>query len=97
MKRFLVEGFAVEENVANRIWRARQMLHGAHAFESSFMAELAELSQQLRSVVVAALKQRLGIAAEQPPFAARTGLSISPFMGLGGTRKVTTKDLEPLS
>jgi hypothetical protein len=58
MKRYLVEGFGVDETVANGIWRARQMLHGAHAFESSFMAELAELSQQLRSVIVAALKQR---------------------------------------
>lgn len=97
MKRYLVEGFGVDENVANGIWRARQMLHGAHAFESSFMAELAQLSQELRSVVVAALKQRLGMAAEQPPFAARTGLSISPFMGLGGTCEVTAKDLDPLS
>lgn len=97
IKRYLVEGFGVDETVANGIWRARQMLHGAHAFESSFMAELPELSQQLRSVVVAALKQRLGIAGEQPPFAARTGLAISPFMGIGGTCEVTARDLDPLS
>jgi hypothetical protein len=34
MKRWLTEGFGVAEDTARRIWKARQVLHGAHAFDS---------------------------------------------------------------
>jgi hypothetical protein len=97
IRRFFTEGFGVDENIAKRLWRARQMLHGAYDFDSKVMNELAELSQHLRAVVVAALKPRIGIPDPEPPFAASTGLSISPFMGVGGTRKVTQSDLTPLA
>jgi hypothetical protein len=96
IKRFFTEGFGVDENIAKRLWRARQMLHGAYDFDSKVMSELAGLSQHLRAVVVAALKPRIGIPDHEPPFAASTGLSIAPFMGVGGTRKVTQRDLTPL-
>ena len=72
------------------------MLHGAYDFDSKIMSELPELSQQLRAVVVAALKPRLGMPGPEPPFAAPVGLSILPFAGLGGTREVTQSDLSPL-
>lgn len=55
IRRFLVEGFGVDEGVAKRIWTARQILHGAHAFDSRVMTSLPELSQRLRAVLVAAL------------------------------------------
>ena len=87
---------ALDENIAKRLWVARQMLHGAYGFDSKVMNKLAELSQHLRAVIIAALKPRIGIPDHEPPFAAPTGLSISPFMGVGGTRKVTQGDLTPL-
>lgn len=96
MKRYLTEGFGLDEAAATGIWRARQMLHGAHSFDSKIMESLAESSQQLRYVVMSHLKQRLGMSAEDPPFAAPAGLSISPFVGVGGTREVTEVDLNPL-
>ncbi len=96
MKRFLTDGFGVGPDLASRLWVARQMLHGAHDFDSTIMNELPDLSQRLRAVVVEALKPRLGISDEDPPFAAATGLSISPFAGVGGTREVTDRDLAPL-
>ncbi len=95
-KRFLTEGFGVDADIARRLWAARQMLHGAHDFDSAVMAELAELSQHLRAVVVAALKPRLGIPDDEPPFALPTGLSVLPFAGVGGTRVITNRDLRPL-
>jgi len=95
MIRWFTEGFGVEEGIAKRVWKARQMLHGAVAFESTVMEELPELTQWLRAVVVAELKRRLGIPMDEPPFAAGTGLSISPFMGVSGTAKITARDIEP--
>jgi len=96
MRRWLTEGFAIDEDVAKRIWSARQMLHGAFAFDSAVMDELPELAQWLRAVVVTEIKRRLGVAEEEPPFAAPMGLSVSPYMGLGGTAKVSERDLSPL-
>lgn len=96
MRRFLTEGFDVDEDTAKRLWVARQMLHGAHDFDSRVMVELPELSQHLRAVVVAALKPRLGLPDQGPPFAGPRGLSISPFAGVGGTREITQSDLTPL-
>lgn len=96
-KRFLTEGFGVDADIARRLWAARQMLHGAHDFDSQVMAELAELSQHLRAVVIAALKPRLGIPHDEPPFALPTGLSVVPFAGVGGTCEITERDLAPLA
>lgn len=96
MKRWLTEGFGISEQVAQRIWKARQMLHGALAFDSTGMDELPELAQWLRAVVVTELKRRLCVAEDQPPHAAPTGLSISPHMGLSGRASVSERDLNPL-
>lgn len=96
MKRWLTDGFGVDEDVANRVWKARQMLHGAFAFDSTAMDELPELTQWLRSVVVTELKRRLRISEDEPPFAAPTGVSISPYMGVSGRAKVSQRDLNPL-
>jgi hypothetical protein len=96
MKRWLTEGFSVDEEVAKRLWKARQVLHGAHAFDSTIMDDLPELSQWLRAVVVAEVKRRLGVPDDEPPFAAPKGLTVSPSMGLEGTAKVSESDLNPL-
>jgi hypothetical protein len=96
-KRFLAEGYGMDPSAADRVWTARQMLHGAHAFDSSVMTELPDLSQRLRAVLVAALKERLGIAADALPAASPTGTTLIPIVGLGGERPVTQADLDPLS
>jgi hypothetical protein len=96
MKRWLTEGFEVDGDVARRIWKARQMLHGAVAFDSGIMDELPELAQWLRAVVVAEAKRRLGVPDWDPPFAAPTGLTISPHMGVSGQTTVSERDLRPL-
>lgn len=82
---------------AREIWTARQILHGAHAFDSGVVSKLPHLIQQLRSVVVAVLKERLGIPADQPPFAAREGLTLARGFALAGTTAVTLADIDPLS
>jgi hypothetical protein len=96
MKRWLTEGFGVDEEVAERIWKARQMLHGAFAFDSTRMDELPELTQWLRAVVVTELKRRLRLSEEEPPFAAPTGLSLSPHAGVSGSARLSERDLNPL-
>lgn len=96
MQRWLTEGFGVDEDLAKRMWKARQMLHGAFAFDSAVMDELPELAQWLRAVVVKEVKRRLRVPDDEPPFAAPTGLSTSPFMGVGGSAKVRERDLNPM-
>jgi hypothetical protein len=96
-KRFLTDGYAMDASAADRVWTARQMLHGAHAFDSAVMRELPDLSQRLRAVLVAALKERLGMAADALPIASPAGATLIPIIGLGGERPVTQADLDPLS
>jgi hypothetical protein len=97
MKRWLTERFGVSGELADGAWKARQMLHGAHAFQSAVVEELPELNQWLRHVVVTELKARLGVAPHEPPLAAVTGLAISPYMGIAGSAQVTELDLNPVA
>ena len=83
--------------LADRVWKARQILHGAHTFQSAVIEELPELNQWLRHAVVTELKARLGVAPDEPPLAAPTGLTISPYMGVGGSSQVTERDLSPVT
>jgi hypothetical protein len=96
IQRYLTEGYGVEPEIASQMWKARQMLHGRHGFDSKVMDDLPDLSQRLRAVVIAALKPKLGIPDVEPPFAAPTGTSILPIAGLEGERPVTQEDLAPL-
>jgi hypothetical protein len=96
MKRWLTERCGMSAELADRAWKARQILHGAHAFQSAVIEELPELNQWLRHVVVTELKARLGMPPEEPPLAAPTGVTISPYMGVGGSARVTEHDLSPL-
>jgi hypothetical protein len=81
-QRYLSEGFSIGEDVARELWKTRQILHGAEEFDSAVMERLPELSQVLRVVVNAALKVEHG------------QLSVSPHMGVGGTRRIDATDLE---
>ena len=92
-QKFLEEGFGIDATVARELWRTRQILHGAEEFDSGVMDRLAELSQVLRAVVNHFLKTALGAPAEAPPIVAFGQASISPHMGLGGTRRVEERDL----
>jgi hypothetical protein len=55
----LTEGFGIEEEIAERLWPARQMLHGVHAFESKVRTNWPSC---LRAVVVMAVKSQLSDA-----------------------------------
>lgn len=97
MQAWLSANSNITPDSARDIWIARQILHGAHAFDSGVVSKLPHLIQQLRSVIVAVLKDRLGIPAEQPPFAAPEGLTLARGFALAGTTAVTPSDLDPLS
>jgi len=96
IKRFLTEGFSLDPTIAKRLWTARQMFHGAHAFDSKVMDGLPELSQWLRAVVVTILKPILGMANDVPPLAGPPSMWIQPYAGAGGERHVAPEDLDPL-
>jgi hypothetical protein len=96
IKRFFTEGFGVDENIAKAPLESAPDAPWCLRLRLESDERACRVSQHLRAVVVAALKPRIGIPDHEPPFAASTGLSISPFMGVGGTRKVTQSDLTPL-
>ena len=92
-KRYLVEGFGLEDEVARELWRTRQILHGSEDFDSAMMGRLAELCQVLRAVVNAALKHALGLALDAPPVVLFGQFSILPHGGVDGRRRVNDEDL----
>jgi hypothetical protein len=95
IKAFL-ETFNVSAEDAKSLWRMRQMMHGAIPFDSAKLDVLPMLLQVLRAAVATGLKDRLGLPRDSAPLVASSGLSIHPAMGLGGSRAIDQKDLEPL-
>lgn len=93
IKQWLVNEFGIEQSLANKIWDTRQILHGREAFDQNTIARLPSLNQTLRFVVVSALKAKLRLPAEEPPFVAPDGLTIIPGFGLVGQREVNENDL----
>jgi len=96
IQRFFVEVFGIQQDTARRLWRARQVIHGAERFDSMLIDTLDELIQILRTGVNASLKRALGTRPADPPLVAAGQLSVAPQMALGGTRKVAPADLAEL-
>jgi hypothetical protein len=95
MRAFL-EIYGVGNAEAKKLWAMRQLMHGAIPFDSKKLEELASLVQVLRAAVNSALKERLGVSANDPPIVAPSGLSIHPGLGGSGTGQVTEDDVLPL-
>jgi hypothetical protein len=94
VQKYLVDRFKLDAAVAARIWKARQIMHGAVAFDSAVMDELGELVQITRSVVAAELKAQLGVPAGQNPQVGYGAPAIHPGgTGVGGTSAVSADDL----
>jgi hypothetical protein len=91
LKQYL-QSVGVTAEAAGRIWKMRQIVHGARTFAPDQLADLAELLQVLRAAVVALLKVQLGVPAEQPPFVGHGGPAIGPFV-IGGHRAVDLADM----
>lgn len=81
---------------ANSLWKMRQIMHRAFPFKSEKLETLPALLQILRAAVVASLKVSLGWVPEAPPVVATSGLSITPALGVGGTRIISVEDITPL-
>jgi len=94
--RKFIEKTGVSDDDCRKLWKYRQMMHGAIRFDPGTGQELGPLVQLLRAVVAARLKPQLGLSSEQPPVVSFSGLSIHPAMGLGGTSRVTNDHLQPL-
>lgn len=82
----------VREEDAQRIWKVRQMMHGAESFGPERLADLPRLAQIVRSAVMALLRLALGVPDDAPPFVGYDVLSTSG-MGLGGRRLLDEDDV----
>lgn len=95
VQQYFTERWHVDADVARRLWKARQIMHGAVAFDSDVMNGLGELVQILRAVVAAELKLQYGLADNALPQVGYGGVSIHPdSIGLGGTSAVTQDQLD---
>jgi hypothetical protein len=95
--RKFIEGFGIDGEAARKLWKYRQMMHGAISFEPGTGQDLASMVQLLRATVAASLKDRFGMAPDEPPLIAFSGLSIHPAPALGGTSPITEEHLQPLT
>ena len=94
--RKFIEGFGIGDKESGKLWKYRQMMHGAVQFDPGTGTELASLVQLLRAVVAASLKGQLGLATDDPPLVSTSGLSIHPALALGGTLRIAKEHLQPL-
>ncbi|HVY97210.1 MAG TPA: hypothetical protein VHA54_09660 [Solirubrobacterales bacterium] len=95
--RAFLETFGIDPGEARDLWAMRQLMHGAIPFDSKKLDGLRPLTQTLRAVVAAALKNRLAMDPSQPPLIALSGPSIHPAMAVTGSRGVTRDETQPLA
>jgi hypothetical protein len=94
IKTFLI-GEGLTEQEANDIWSVRQLIHGKNVFTSERLNHISILTGRLRYVVFRCLKPVLGMAADKPPMLiSRDGPTLGSSIGLMGSRKIETLDLE---
>jgi hypothetical protein len=63
-----------DEKLMNRLWRTRQMFHGEFQFgETSEAHDLAVQTQQLKALLVDAMKRKLNIPSSQAPLVQSSG------------------------
>lgn len=97
IRQYLEVAYGIDGKISGLLWRMRQMMHGAVDFEPGKLKDLPALVQPLRAAVAAGIKRQLGIDPTAPPMVSMSGLSISPAMGLEGTRKVDVNDMKSLN
>jgi len=91
--RNLLESVGVDVSTASRLWKMRQIVHGAKSFGPGELQDLSELLQVLRSAVMALLKFQLSIPAEAPPLVGFGAPAVGAVM-LGGRRALSIDDLD---
>lgn len=79
IQRFLREQGSLTGEVAARMWRLRQLLHGKDVFTTHEVQTVGELAVTLRASVLSLLKAKLDDPADQPPMMFPAG---GPVMGL---------------
>jgi hypothetical protein len=91
---YLVAECGISEAEASRLWRARQIMHGAIPFDSQAMRELPERVQILRAAVARALKAAMGREPDQLPKVVAGAVAIDPSQtGVFGTCTIDAGDL----
>lgn len=94
--KYLSENLGVDAEEARRLWKMRQMLHGAVRFEASELVELPALVVTLRIATAKALSaelERLGYAGLGVD---QNALIVHPAMVLTMLRGVGEEDISPL-
>jgi hypothetical protein len=76
----------VKEEVAKKMWRFRQLLHGQNKLTEKSTKDMEKLIMILQSSVCLAIKRRFGFGDDDPPIVLPEGLAISSI-GLGITVK----------
>jgi hypothetical protein len=84
----------VSDDHARRIWKTRQMMHGAESFGPDRLSDLAELTRVLRAAVMTLLRVALAMPDGLPPFVGY-GVPATSGIALGGTRAISDDDLPP--
>jgi hypothetical protein len=91
---FLTKESGLSEEEASKLWKARQIMHGAVPFDSAQMRDLPVRVQVLRAAVVAALKAQLGIPPEAAPLVVAGAFALDPSgTGASGEASITADDL----
>lgn len=84
----------VAEADAERLWRVRQVVHGANRFRSlDDVREIGSLVQMLRAAVLAVLKSEMGLTAWEPPTMKRADGPVIASMAMIGHRRIAPDDI----
>ena len=94
IKKYLVDKAHISEDNAKKLWKFRQIIHGAKDLNYELMQELPELSDILRRALLTTLKPALGWNSLEPPSSLPRGTGIIQSYTIASSHVLDAFDIE---
>ena len=95
MKKFLVDKANISEDIATKLWKFRQMIHGTKDLTYEELRDLPTMANSLRQALLTILKPALGWSFNEPPLMVPSmGSSIITSSTIDSKRVLDAHDIE---
>ena len=91
---FVSDLLGMNETTFEKLWDTRMIFHGRNRLTSEEINKISEVVWELRMILVRSLKKKLGLDEKDEPHLISLSASIMDKFIMGGSRKLTTLDVE---
>jgi hypothetical protein len=94
---FIINELGLDKNTFEKLWKTRMMFHGQNKLNSEEIKGIANMTWELRKIVICALKKKLGLEPEDDPSVVELNASIMDTFILHGHRELNEQDINIIS